>query len=163
MEKLIKINENEIEKLSALAVCIWKAAYLALLGKRQVEYMLKKYQSIEAFQTQIKEGYEYYFIVYNDTVVGYVGFIAEEKAIFLSKLYLKKEFHGHGLARFVLNYLCDEAKARRLEKIYLTVNKGNLRAIRAYEKFGFIKTDDILTDIGNGFYMDDYVYSLNVQ
>lgn len=54
------------------------------------------------------------------------------------------------------------AKKLKLGYVYLTVNKGNERAIKVYEKFGFIKTDSIVTDIGNGYVMDDYVYRLDV-
>ena len=41
--------------------------------------------------------------------------------------------------------------------VYLTVNKGNKRAIRAYEKSGFSITESVVTDIGHGFVMDDYI------
>ena len=46
--------------------------------------------------------------------------------------------------------------------MYLTVNKGNLRAVRAYEKFGFVRTEEQVSDIGNGFVMDDFVYEFTL-
>ena len=82
--------------------------------------------------------------------------------LFLSKLYLKGSFHGKGLGQLALSILVDIAKARKVDNIYLTVNKGNVKGIKAYERFGFIKTDSIVTDIGNGFVMDDYVYTYNI-
>ena len=41
--------------------------------------------------------------------------------------------------------------------IYLTVNKQNLISISVYEKLGFLRARDLVTDIGSGFVMDDYV------
>ncbi|MBR2480216.1 MAG: GNAT family N-acetyltransferase, partial [Clostridia bacterium] len=67
-----------------------------------------------------------------------------------------------GIAQMLLNVLVDRLKENGLIEMYLTVNKGNLRAIRAYERFGFIRTDSIITDIGNGFVMDDYVYTFRI-
>ena len=54
------------------------------------------------------------------------------------------------------------ARRMGLRAVYLTVNKGNARAVRAYEKFGFIRTDGTVTDIGGGYVMDDYVYEYAV-
>jgi len=39
----------------------------------------------------------------------------------------------------------------------LTVNKNNTDAIAAYKKIGFRMSDLIKIDIGNGFFMDDFV------
>jgi hypothetical protein len=37
------------------------------------------------------------------------------------------------------------------------VNKANARAIMAYKRNGFVITESVITDIGGGFVMDDYV------
>ena len=47
--------------------------------------------------------------------------------------------------------------------MYLTVNKGNELAIRAYEGTGFETIDAVVTDIGEGFVMDDYIMELRVD
>ena len=46
--------------------------------------------------------------------------------------------------------------------VYLTVNKNNARAIRAYEKFGFLREGEECTAIGEGYYMDDYIYAIRL-
>ena len=57
----------------------------------------------------------------------------------------------------------EEAARRGAERVYLTVNKNNARAIRAYEKFGFLREGEECTAIGEGYYMDDYIYSYRLQ
>ena len=37
------------------------------------------------------------------------------------------------------------------------------RAVRAYEKFGFEREGEECTAIGDGYYMDDYIYSYRLQ
>jgi len=44
-----------------------------------------------------------------------------------------------------------------LGRIWLTCNKNNSRTLSIYKKLGFSIIDSIVTDIGNGFVMDDYV------
>lgn len=43
------------------------------------------------------------------------------------------------------------------KKIQLTVNKHNINSINAYKKWGFKTIDSVVTDIGSGFVMDDYI------
>ncbi len=160
MIKLQKVQTNELEILSMLANMVWHEAYDELLGLAQVDYMVQTFQSKIAFEEQLQKGYEYYFIVEDGVIYGYLGVVQEETSMFLSKLYLKSEYYGKGIAQIILNLLKNECSVRSLNTIYLTVNKGNGRAIKAYERFGFIQTDSIITDIGNGFVMDDYVYTL---
>ena len=162
MIELLNVKTEELSILSSLAEEVWHQAYDKLLGLSQVEYMLKKLQSTNAFEAQIQNGYEYYFILSDGVVCGYLGIVQEDKRLFLSKIYLKSSHYGQGIAQNVLNKLKEECKTRKLREIYLTVNKGNDRAIKAYEKFGFTKTDSIVTDIGNGYVMDDYVYTFDI-
>lgn len=162
MMKLIAVKNEDIDILENLANHIWRECYTSLLGISQVEYMIENFQSKTAFISQIQNGYEYYFLERDRERVGYVGIKEEGNKLFLSKLYLKGSFHGKGLGQLALSILVDIAKARKVDNIYLTVNKGNVKGIKAYERFGFIKTDSIVTDIGNGFVMDDYVYTYNI-
>ena len=76
--------------------------------------------------------------------------------IFLSKIYLIDTFRGNGIASEAIRII-----AKTGSPITLTVNRGNLRAIRAYEKMGFVKIREQKADIGSGFIMDDYVMQLN--
>jgi len=84
--------------------------------------------------------------------------------LLLSKLYVSKDFRKKGVAHSLLdevNALCRMSYG--LNKIRLTVNKQNTDAIAAYEKIGFETVDSIKTDIGGGFFMDDYVMERGTQ
>ena len=96
--------------------------------------------------------------IVNDGVrVGYTAVSASGGKLFISKLYLLKENRGRGFGTHALDLLFDLARGEGLSSVYLTVNKYNDRAIRTYESNGFEKVQSIVTDIGEGFVMDDYV------
>ena len=46
---------------------------------------------------------------------------------------------------------------RGLEAMYLTVNKHNDLALRAYQAKGFTTIEAVETDIGEGYIMDDFI------
>lgn len=97
----------------------------------------------------------------NDTCVGFLAFYPKGKAMYLSKFYLYKDKRGKGYAHHMLEFVIKEAKNFNCKSIELNVNKHN-SACLAYEKMGFKILRNEKNDIGNGFYMDDYVYSLNI-
>ena len=49
-----------------------------------------------------------------------------------------------------------------LNKIRLTVNKYNANTIKAYKKWGLNTVESTVTDIGDGFVMDDYIMEYSI-
>lgn len=118
--------------------------------------MLNKFQSVEAIQKQVQEGYEYYLIYDGDKAVGYFSFLPEKEGLFLSKIYVLAKMRGQGFGKKAMQFIAEQALQRGLESIRLTVNKYNTVSIEAYLKMGFVKTRAVVFDIGEGFVMDDY-------
>ena len=58
----------------------------------------------------------------------------------------------------MLQKVFEEARGFGKKKVYLTVNKHNYHAIDVYKKTGFVIAKEAVTDIGNGYVMDDYVF-----
>lgn len=142
---------------------LWHSAYDDLLGEAQVDYMTEKIQSAAAMRAQAEgENYLYFRICVGGRKAGYCALKPEKEKLFLSKLYLCEEERGRGNGQRALGQVASYARRLGLKAVYLTVNKGNARAIRAYERFGFVRTGAEVTDIGGGFVMDDYIYEYNV-
>ena len=155
----IKIQkEQDFIILESLAREIWEEHYIPIIGKKQVEYMLNKFQSVNAISEQVKkDGYIYYFAEENGNIFGYIGVKPRINDLFLSKIYVKALYRGKGYGKSLMNFILNLAKDNKSKSITLTVNKNNSNSIKAYEKMGFKCIDSIVTDIGNGFVMDDYV------
>ncbi|MGO9015945.1 MAG: GNAT family N-acetyltransferase [Dissulfurispiraceae bacterium] len=151
---------EDIPVVQDLARHIWEEAYSDLLSQEQIHYMLTLMYSSKVISDELSGGAVWEIIFQEGTPCGYVSYsISGDDAVQLSKIYIEKSFRGKSIAeeaiKRVLRYAAEKGKAR----VFLTVNKGNVRAIRAYEKNGFSVTDSVVKDIGNGFVMDDYVMS----
>ncbi len=140
----------------SLARKIWTQHYTPIIGAEQVAYMLDKFQSVEAMQKQVAEGYEYYLVYEQDRAVGYFSFLPEKESLFLSKIYVLAEMRGKGIGRRAMEFITEQALKRGLSSIRLTVNKYNTKSIDAYLKMGFENMGPVVFDIGQGFIMDDY-------
>lgn len=151
-------KDTEITQLAALADEVWHQHFSTILSSDQIDYMLEKFQSFTAMKDQmLHNGYEYYFITVNEQAVGYTGIKNDNGKLFLSKLYILKRYRGNGYASEVMNQLKQMAVSRKLQSIWLTVNRFNLDTIAIYKKLGLTIIKEQVSDIGKGYVMDDYV------
>ena len=169
IEKIDNHNLDLKEKaadIAALAEEIWREHYTPIIGAEQVDYMLEKFQSPGRILDDIKnDGYVYFTAspVNDNGIIGYCACRPDGEYLLLSKLYVRKNQRGRGVARSFLEEaiaLCQREYG--LDKIRLTVNKYNDNSIAAYRKMGFQTIDSVKTDIGGCFYMDDYIMELDV-
>ena len=151
-------QEKELQEVADLATEIWHEFFPCILTDEQIDYMVEKFQSEDAMQDQItNQGYSYYQVRLGNCLIGYTGVKKEEKRLFLSKIYLKREYRGKGYASKVFRFLEDLGRNKGCNTMYLTVNRYNENSIAVYKKRGMKVVKEQVTDIGNGFVMDDFV------
>ncbi|MFY0673062.1 MAG: GNAT family N-acetyltransferase [Bacteroidia bacterium] len=150
-------KNNTFKAIEKLATEIWHEHYTPIIGTAQIEYMLGKFQSVDAMQKQIEEGYEYYSILNNEKLIGYLSIQPRDGHLFLSKAYVQAKHRGNGYGQKAFDFVLKRARELGYQKIQLTVNKYNQRTIAVYEKYGFIKVKEAVFDIGQGYIMDDFV------
>lgn len=157
------VDKERIKELAELASGIWHEYWPCLLSPEQIDYMVEKFQSEKAIIEQIKnENYAYFFIIKNGINCGYFGISRKEDYLFLSKLYLKKEYRHQGIGRAAFEKVIEIAKDFGYSSIKLTVNKNNKKTIDTYLKYRLAIVDKAVTDIGNGFVMDDYIMEYSI-
>lgn len=157
------LSDAQIDAVINLAREIWTEHYTPIIGPDQVEYMLDTFHSRAAIAREIREqGYQYYLIRKNDIAIGYLGFRINRGEMFLSKIYLHASQRGLGTGRDAMEFIKRIAAEKGATRIHLTVNRFNTDTIAAYEKFGFVRTGKICTDIGEGYFMDDYTMELRL-
>ena len=161
-ERLVLDDRDGILAMSRMATGILREHYDPILGKAQNDYMLEKFQSVDAVGHQLESGYQYYFVRAEERNIGFLAFYPRGEAMYLSKLYLLKDERGKGYSRQMIDFVVDKARAASLGSIELNVNKHN-DAILAYESLGFQRVRAEKNDIGGGYFMDDYVYAVNVD
>ncbi len=150
-------NASQVADVARMAHEVWNEYYVPIIGQAQVDYMVARFQSAEAMQSQIDEGYQYFQIRQGVDAIGYaaIRFDAPDARLFISKLYLLAAHRKSGAGRKSLERIEQIARERGATQIWLTVNKGN-PSVRAYERLGFSIAEAIVMDIGGGFVMDDY-------
>jgi len=149
-------SDKDFFLIEKLADTIWRAHYIPIVGKPQIDYMLEKFQSFDTIKAQIENGFIYFIIKKAKKNIGYLAIKPQNEDLFLSKIYILENERGKGYGKNALNFVEDKAKKYNCKRIYLTVNKGNYNSIKAYKSFGFINAEKIVIDIGSGFVMDDY-------
>ena len=160
--QIVPVNDlQQIETVVKIADSVWNEYYSSILSKGQIDYMLDKFQSVASVKEQIEcSGYKY-FLLPGD--VGYFSIRQDLDTLFLSKFYILKEYRGKGLASVGFDFLDNIAKENSLVNIWLTVNKENDNSISIYKHRGFEIVREQVADIGNGYFMDDYIMQKNIK
>lgn len=148
-------KDQDIKNIEMMASVIWPIAYKDILEINQIKYMLEKYLSVDAIKANIANHYTYMILESDEGKVGFMAYNIYDDKLFLSKLYILPNMQNKGYATEAIEYL----KKLNLD-IELTVNKNNKKAYDKYIHLGFKNIESVMTDIGNGFVMDDYVMKL---
>jgi len=153
-------TDGELERVAVLADQIWHECFEGIISTGQIDYMIEKFQSYGAMKDQIQnQGYTYFSVTDNGRLCGYFAVKAEsDSRLFLSKLYLEKNSRGKGISSEMFARVFSEAEKYGKKSVYLTVNKHNDRAVEVYRHKGFQLADSVVTDIGNGYVMDDFIF-----
>lgn len=163
MFEIRKAFLEDIPLIRELTFRVWPQTYAATLSQEQINYMLEMMYSESSLTKQMKEeGCDFVLVYENDNPVGFASFSEVEAGTWkLHKIYILPNQQGKGTGRFVIDYIINEIKKIQASSLQLQVNRYN-KAKNFYEKLGFsvIKTADF--DIGNGFFMNDYVMEKKV-
>ena len=156
-----KATVANIPLIRKLTFAIWPQTYSSIISKEQIDYMLEMMYNPATLQKQMEEEGCMFIIVYEDgEPVAFASYNETETQIWkLNKIYILKTHQGKGNGKFIIKYIVDEIKAKHAKALQLQVNRQN-KAKDFYEKLGFkiIKTADF--DIGNDYFMNDYVMEL---
>ena len=158
------LNSEQINQTVILARDIWQQHYLSIIGQAQIDYMLDKFQSQQAIKQQIDSGYLYYLVECEDENLAYLALVPDssQSRLMISKIYVDQLARGKGLGKAMLEHTRQKAQELGLATVWLTVNIDNSDSIAWYLKQGFNKVDKVKADIGNGYFMDDYILELVV-
>jgi len=149
---------NDIELIRELTFKVWPQTYSSIISKEQIDYMLEMMYSNKSLALQMAEGSQ--FIIVQDTKkpVGFASYKPVAINIYkLDKIYILQTQQGKGIGKFVIDYILQQIKDRGAESLQLQVNRNNINAKLFYEKIGFRIIQEADFEIGNGYFMNDYV------
>jgi ribosomal protein S18 acetylase RimI-like enzyme len=157
-----KAGVKDVATIKKLAESVWPFTYKDILSPEQIEYMMELFYSDASLKEQFNR--HTFLLAYLDNEpVGFASYslISAEGNHKLHKLYVSTQVQGRGLGKALINFIIDALKLLDATTLELNVNRNN-KATSFYERLGFevIREEDI--DIGNGYFMNDYVMRLTI-
>ena len=166
-----KADIADIPLIRGMADVVFRKTYADILSPEQMEYMMDWMYSAESLRGQIEdEGKSFCIAEADGEPAGYVSFEFEDtlsdgrKLFHLQKLYVMPEFQHRGLGERMYSYVkrtlaesCPEGF-----RIELNVNRNNI-ATGFYERIGMLRDRQGDFPIGNGYFMNDYIYAEDIR
>jgi diamine N-acetyltransferase len=151
---------GDIALVQRLADEVWRRHYPGIIADDQIDYMLAlgySRQALMSYLAQADAG-----LALATRFQSAVGFVAWYRTgagnlMKLDKLYVLPQHHGEGIGRALIEHVVARASAAGCAAVTLNVNRGNVRAIGAYERCGFAIRERGDFPIGNGFVMEDFI------
>ena len=147
--------ETDAALIASLAGKIWREHYPTIISMEQIEFMLRHRYSEKAITDGIKNGEEFYLAYLNNTPIAYASFENTGREYFLHKFYVDTDLQREGVGSQLFE--CVLSDIQSAETIELTVNRQNYKAINFYFKNGFKIKEVADFDIGNGYFMNDFI------
>ena len=157
---ILPVLESDIADLVALARAIWYRHYPDIISVEQIEYMLNQRYHPDLIRTQLASGRAWWDkLVSSDAMIAFSSCELSDHPgeMKLDKIYVRYDLRGQGFGSRLIRSVEAHALAAGCKRLSLQVNKNNHSAIEAYRHNGFTVAQSAKFDIGNGFYMDDYV------
>jgi GNAT superfamily N-acetyltransferase len=149
---------NDLVTVEKLAHEIWPGTYGHTHSSEQLSYMLQLIYSQPSLQQQMQQQHHHFLIAELDgQPVGFADYSLYEPGVYkLHKLYVHGSTQGKGVGKALIDHISGKLLQQNAHTLRLNVNRLN-KARLFYEKQGFavIKEEDV--DIGNGYFMNDYI------
>lgn len=91
----------------------------------------------------------FYFAVDGEETIGYLKVNQTSDELEIERIYVLQEFYGCGIGQLLLDQAIGLAQKANCRSIWLGVWEHNPRAIRFYEKNGFVPYGSHLFKLGN--------------
>ncbi|MFC4233479.1 GNAT family N-acetyltransferase [Parasediminibacterium paludis] len=153
---------RDINAIQNIAYTTWPTAYKRIITSEQIEYMLEKMYSQDVLENQFYEGIQFLVAEVDNEIVGFASYgLLQDNIYKLHKLYVNPDVQKSGAGKALLKEVLNKVIKLGGKQLELQVNRKN-KAVGFYEKMGFeiVKSEDFY--FGEGFYMNDYVMSINL-
>ncbi len=161
----IKLAEKkDIPQIRELALIAFPETYKEILSKEQIEYMLDWMYSEENLNKQFDSGHIYHIGEYDQKPCAYTSVEKQAPDLWhLQKIYILPQYQCKGIGKTMFEHAINFIKQTSPEakRVELNVNRHNSAKI-FYEKMGMTVATSGDFNIGNGYFMNDYIMELEI-
>lgn len=153
-----KLTINDLDKLQQIGKKTFSETFASDNSEENMQEYLGKGFSMEKLKSELTDkNSEFYFAIHDDEVSGYlkVNFgqtqteIKDENSLEIERIYVLKKYHGKKVGQQLYEKAMDIAEQKNVDYVWLGVWEKNFRAIRFYEKNGFVEFDKHVFKLGN--------------
>ncbi len=165
MIEIIEATSQDLPVIQQIADQTFYITYLPLQPKEKVDYLFDRMYSTSSLTKQMNDGQIFILAKDETEYLGYASYeinYKNQSKTKIHKIYIMPNAQGKGVGKELVNYISGIAKQNKCEAMLLDVYRHN-PAIQFYEKIGFKKVAEQITDVGNGFVMDDFVMEKNIN
>lgn len=154
----LSVNKADIEELQQLGIKTFSETFAKLNSKENMANYLAFNFNFEKLEKEISNPEsEFYFAEDAGKVVGYLkinfGKAQTEpqntNALEVERIYVLQDYHGEQVGKILFEKAVEIAKNKKIEVLWLGVWEKNTRAIRFYEKNGFIQFSKHVFKLGD--------------
>jgi len=158
-----KATKDDIKLINAMAKKIWPLTYRAILLPEQLVYMLDLIYSPDALQKQFDSGHNFLIAEEGGQSIAFADYSLLKDSIYkLHKIYVLPEQQGKGVGKLLIDHIIQKIKEQKATALLLNVNRHN-KARGMYERLGFTVIGEEDIDIGEGYFMNDYVMEKKID
>lgn len=156
--KIRKAIIQDIEKLQEIGKRTFAETFASENSEENMAEYLKNKFSTEQLKTELTDkNADFYFAELNGKTIGYLKInvgqsqteIKDKNTLEIERIYVLKEFHGKKVGQILYEKAIELAKRKNVEYVWLGVWEQNPRAIRFYEKNGFVAFDKHIFKLGD--------------
>lgn len=153
-----KITVRDLQHLQEIGKRTFQETFASENSEEDMKNYLETSFANERIIAELKdENSEFYFVELEEKAIGYLKVnsgssqteIKSEDALEIERIYVLKEFHGKKAGQVLFDKAIEIARANNKKYVWLGVWEENHRAIRFYEKNGFVAFDKHIFKLGN--------------
>jgi ribosomal protein S18 acetylase RimI-like enzyme len=152
------VNESDLAQLQAIS----RQTFYETFSIHNSESSMKKYLDeafdLDKLKAEINNPYSrFYFAILQDTIAGYLKVnlgesqteLKDNHALEIERIYVLEAYHGAKIGQMLYHKAVEFAKESSLKYLWLGVWEKNLRALRFYQKNGFVEFDKHIFKLGD--------------
>ncbi len=157
------VTQNDINTLFHISRQTFIDAFAALNTEENMAKYLEEELSLEKLTVELEnENSAFYFALLGNDIIGYMKLnfgqaqkeLQENTSLEVERIYVLKEFIGKNVGQMLYEKALAIASEKNVDFIWLGVWEENVRAIKFYERNGFVAFDKHEFVLGDDVQMD---------
>jgi len=152
-----EVLPGDLEQLQLISRQTFNETFAEVNTAENMAKYLAEELSLEKLSAELSNpSSAFYFVAEGERIIGYLKLntghsqteLKDSKAVEIERIYVLREFHGKNIGQLLYDKAIEFSKGKKADFVWLGVWEENQRAIRFYEKNGFVAFDKHIFRLG---------------